>query len=283
MAAALALGLITVLALKSIKDRPYIIVGWLWYLGTLLPVIGLLKIGDFALADRYTYVPLIGLFIIISWGVPDALDKWRSKTWGLTLAAIVVLAGLAAVTWVQIRCWSNSIALYEHAIQVTRNNFLAHYAMGDILAGKGKFEEAISHFSEAVRIRPDKATLRNDLGRALASQGKLDESMSHFLEALRINPRNSAAHYYLGNAFAIQGHGKKAIYHFSQALRLNSDLAQDRSETVNRLINQAELYSNKEEYDKALALYKVNTSAEKLQHAFLGGYPNWELLERLSK
>ena len=283
MAAALALGLVTALAVKSIKDRPYIIVGWLWYLGTLLPVIGLVKIGDFAMADRYTYVPLIGLFIIISWGVPDALEKWRSKILGLTLAAIVVLAGLAAVTWVQIRCWSNSIALYEHAIQVTRNNFLAHYALGDILAGKGKFEEAISHLSEAVKIRPDKTTLRNDLGRALASQGKLDESMPHFLEALRINPRNSAAHYYLGNAFAIQGHGKKAIYHFSQALRLNSDLTQDRSETVNRLINQAEFYSNKEEYDKALALYKVNTSAEKLQHAFLGGYPNWELLERLSK
>jgi tetratricopeptide (TPR) repeat protein len=282
-AAALALGLVTALAIKSIKDRPYIIVGWLWYLGTLLPVIGLVKIGDFAMADRYTYVPLIGLFIIISWGVPDALEKWRSKTWGLTLAAIVVLAGLAAVTWVQARCWSNSIALYEHAIQVTRNNFLAHYALGDILAGKGKFEEAISHLSEAVKIRPDKTTLRNDLGRALASQGKLDESMPHFLEALRINPRNSAAHYYLGNAFAIQGHGKKAIYHFSQALRLNSDLTQDRSETVNRLINQAELYSNKEEYDKALALYKVNTSAEKLQHTFLGGYRNWELLERFSK
>ena len=318
MAATLALGIITALAVKSIKGQPYIIVGWLWYLGTLVPVIGLVKIGDFAMADRYTYVPLIGLFIIISWGVPDLLEKWRSKTLLLTLAALVVLATFAVVTWVQVRCWSNSITLYEHALQVTRNNFLAHYALGDILAVKGKSEEAISHFSEAVRIRPKKATLQNGFGRILASQGKFDEAIPHLMTALQIKPYFAEAHYNIGIALVAKQRYAEAIDHLSAALKPHLKLNQvqrtlnknglskyfemgnvyENAEKINEAIEQytralsvpaeylpaliklAALYSAKNDYPAALSLYQIDPSPAGLRRALLHGYKNWGLLQR---
>lgn len=317
MAATLALVVITALAIRSIKKRPYFIVGWLWYLGTLVPVIGLVKIGDFAMADRYTYVPLIGLFIIISWGVPELLRKWRGKTLALPLVALVVLASFAAVTRVQIRSWANSIVLYQHAIQVTRNNFLAHYALGDILAAEGKFDEAISHFAEAVRSRPDKATLQNNLGRALASQGMFDEALPHLTAALQIKKNFAEAHYNIGIALAAKRRYPEAIDHLTSALKLyltskqlphstkkiglsehfkqgnayqNSkkiDKAIDQytraltvpSEYIPALIKLAALYSSKNDYPSIFSLFKIDTSPAGLKGALLNGYQKWLLLQ----
>ena len=316
-AATLALVIFTALAIRSIKDRPFFIVGWLWYLGTLLPVIGLVKIGDFALADRYTYIPLIGLFIIISWGVPDLLRKWRSKALVLPLAALFVLASFAAVTRVQTRYWSNSIALYEHAIRVTRNNFLAHYALGDILAAEGKFDEAISHFAEAVRSRPDKATLQNNLGRALASQAMFDEALPHLMAALQIKKHFVEAHYNIGIVLAAKQRYPEAIDHLASALKLHlkSDQIQHAadnvelsehfrlgnayqnsakideaidqytlalsipSEYIPALIKLATLYSSKNDYSPVFSLFKIDTSPAGLKRALLNGYQNWVLLQ----
>jgi hypothetical protein len=317
MASTLALVTFTTLAIRSLKDRPYFIVGWLWYLGTLVPVIGLVKIGDFAMADRYTYIPLIGLFIIISWGVPDLLRKWRGKGLALPLAALVVLVSFAAVTQVQTRYWSSSISLYEHAIRVTQNNFLAHYALGDILAAEGKFDEAISHFSEAVRSRPDKATLQNSLGRALASQGMFDEALPHLTAALQIKKHFAEAHYNIGIVLAAQHRNPEAIDHLSSALKLHlkSDQlpliadkmglsqhfklgnAYQNSEKIDKTIDQytraltvpseyipaliklATLYASKNDYPAIFSLFKIDTSPAGLKQALLNGYQNWALLQ----
>jgi tetratricopeptide (TPR) repeat protein len=317
MAATLALVIFTALAIRSIIDRPYFIVGWLWYLGTLVPVIGLVKIGDFAMADRYTYVPLIGLFIIISWGVPDLLRKWRSNTLVLSLAAVVVLASFAAVTRVQTRYWSNSIALYERAIRVTRNNFLAHYALGDILAAEGKFDKAIFHFSEAVRARPEKATLQNMLGRALASQGRFDEALPHLTATLRIKPQFAEAHFNLGLVLVAKQRHPEAVDHLASALKLHlkSDQLQHTSDKIGlsehfklgdayqnsekideaidqytralsvpseyipALIKLAALYSSKDDYPAIFSLFKIDTSPVGLKRALLNGYQNWILLQ----
>jgi tetratricopeptide (TPR) repeat protein len=317
IAAALALGLFTTLAIKSRKNRPYIIVGWLWYLGTLVPVIGLVKIGDFAMGDRYTYVPLIGLFIIISWGVPDLLQKWRSKTLGLSLAALAVLVSFAAVTRVQTSYWSNSIALYEHAIHATRNNFLAHYALGDILAGEGKFDRAISHFAEAVRSRPDKATLQNALGRILASRGRFDEALPHLEVALQIKPQFAEARYNIGIALTAKHRYAEAVDHFSAALKSHLKSSQIQSTLHNNggsdffrlgnvfenaekideaiaqytralsvpaeyfpaLIKLITLYSLKNDYPKIFSLLKIDTSPTGLKRAMLNGYQSWSLLQ----
>jgi tetratricopeptide (TPR) repeat protein len=316
-AATLALVIITALAIRSIKDRPYFIVGWLWYLGTLVPVIGLVKIGDFAMADRYSYVPLIGLFITISWGVPDLLQKWRSKALVLPFAVFVVLASFAALARLQTRYWSNSIALYEHAIRVTRNNFLAHYALGDILAAEGKFDEAISHFTAAVRSRPDKATLQNSLGRALASQGLFDEALPHLMAALQIKKHFAEAHYNIGIVLAAKHRDAEAIAHLASALKLHlkSDQTQHAadnvelskhfrlgnayqnsakidkaidqytralsvpSEYIPALIKLAALYSSKNDYSPIFSLFKIDTSPAELKRALLNGYQNWILMQ----
>jgi tetratricopeptide (TPR) repeat protein len=288
-----------------------------WYLGTLVPVIGLLKIGDFAMADRYTYVPLIGLFIIISWGVPDLLRKSRGKALVLPLAAVFVIASLAAVARMQIRYWSNSILLYEHAIRVTRNNFLANYALGNILAAEGKFDEAISHFAEAVRSRPDKATLQNSLGRALASQGMFDKALPHLRAALQIKKNFAEAHYNIGIVLAAIHRQPEAIEHLTSALKLHlkSDplqLAADNSglsehfrlgntyqnsakideaidaytralsvpsEYIPALLKLAALYSSKNNYSAIFSLFKIDTSPAGLKRALLNGYQNWDLLQ----
>jgi len=317
MAAALALGFVTILAIKLKHERPYFIVSWLWYLGTMVPVIGLVKIGDFAMADRYTYVPLIGLFIIISWGVPDLLRNWHNKTLVLSLAALAVLASFAAATHVQLRSWSNSITLYNHAIQVTRNNFLAHYALGDILAAEGKFDEAIFHFSEAVREKPDKATLQNMLGRALASQGRFDEALSHLIAALQIKPEFAEARFNMGIALVAKQRYAEAADHLSAALKLYLNSSRDQqtlhkngisenlklgnayengeqldeaidrytralslqSEYIPALIKLIALYEIKNDYSKIFSLLKIDTSPTGLKRAMLNGYQNWSLLQ----
>jgi tetratricopeptide (TPR) repeat protein len=317
IAATIILGVITALALKSLKDRPYVIVGWLWYLGTLAPVIGLIKIGDFSMADRYTYVPLIGLFIILAWGLPDLLRKWRHKTVALSLSAIFVTGAFAALTWSQTRYWSNSSTLYTHALRVTRDNFLAHYALGNILAAEGKMNEAIAHFAEAVRSRSDKATLRNMLGRALASQGKFDEALPHLTTALQIKPDFAEAHYNIAIALVAKYRYAEAIEHFSAALmshlRLNQvqgphnknglskyfkqgsvyenaqkiDAAIEQytralsvpSEYPAALMKLATLYSAKNDYTAALSLYQIDPSPAGLRQALLRGYQNWGLVQ----
>jgi tetratricopeptide (TPR) repeat protein len=320
IAAIIILGVITAWALKSMKDRPYIIVGWLWYLGTLFPVIGLVKIGDFAMADRYTYVPLIGLFIILAWTPPAIVAKWRYKTVALCTAAIALMISCAAVTWIQTGYWSNSTTLYRHALRTTHNNFFAHYAIADILAGRGNMDEAISHFAQAVEIRPDKASLQNALGRALASQGRFDEASPHLRQALQIGPALAETHYHNGLALVIQGQFEKSIDHFSKALQLHPALSQarfrhppestsphfkrarrlenqgdidraiseyrqaftDPAMHVPALIKVAKLYAAKKDYARALALYQIDPSVDGIKRAFLAGYQNWGLIKNLS-
>ena len=312
-AAIIILAVITICALKSINNRPYIIVGWLWYLGTLAPVIGLIKIGDFSMADRYTYVPLTGLFIILAWGLPDLLEKWRYRTVALGLSAILVTGSFAALTWCQTRYWSNSNTLYIHALKVTRDNFLAHYALGDILAAEGKMDLAIDHFEKAVGARPEKATLRNMLGRALASEGKFNEALDHLTTTLQIKPDFAEAHYNIAITLVAKYRYAEAIGHFSEALKLNLKLNPIRktsdseelslhfelgntyenqgkleeaieqytsalsipSEYQPALLKLATLYAAKNDYPAALALYQINPSPAGLRHALLHGYQNW--------
>jgi tetratricopeptide (TPR) repeat protein len=276
----------------------------------------LVKIGDFAMADRYTYVPLIGIFIIISWGAPDLLRSWHHRTRVITLAALAVLVLLAAATRTQLQCWSNSITLYRHAIQVTSNNFLAHYALGDILAAEGKFDKAIFHFSEAVGARPEKATLQNTLGRALASQGRFDEALPHLRATLQIKPQFAEAHFNLGLALAAKQRYPEAVDHLASALKLHlkSDQLQhtddkiglsehfklgnayQKSEKIDEAIDQytralsfpseyipaliklASLYSSKDDYPAIFSLFKIDTSPAGLKRALRNGYQNWILL-----
>ncbi|MBU4345666.1 MAG: tetratricopeptide repeat protein, partial [Proteobacteria bacterium] len=223
--ACLLLVFISFIAVKTLRRYPYFAVGWLWYLGTLVPIIGLVQVGLQSMADRYTYIPLTGIFIIIAWGIPDLVAKWRYKKEGLAAASAILLSILMALTWFQLRHWANSITLFKHAINITANNSVAHNNLGNALKDQGKISEAIKHFTEALRIKPDYVFAHNNLGNALKDQGKISEAIVHYYEALRINPDFGLAHNNLGNVLADQGKISEAIKHYTEALRINPNHA----------------------------------------------------------
>ena len=224
--AGLLLAIVTALVFRASGSKPYLAVGWLWYVGTLVPVIGLVQIGLQSMADRYTYMPLIGIFIIIAWGVPDLVPKWRYRKAGLAAITGATLSILMAVTWVQTGYWTNSIKLFEHALEVTANNYVAHHKLGEAMATQGKTAEAIRHYSEALRIKPDFVGTHLNIGVALVAKGKVNEAIDHFSEALRIKPDYADAHNNLGIALEEQGRTAEAVLHYIEALRLKPDYAE---------------------------------------------------------
>ena len=183
---------ITILTVKWIRKAPYFAVGWFWYLGTLVPVIGIVQVGAQAMADRYAYVPLIGIFIVIAWGISGLLEKWDQRKKALPIAAGVVILFLMVATWVQAGHWKNSITLFKHAISVTENQYpsfaVAYDNLGYALAKKGDIGEAITHYKTAIKINPNYANAYNNLGAVLAQQGSLKEAINYFQEALRLKP-----------------------------------------------------------------------------------------------
>ncbi|MCK5784871.1 MAG: tetratricopeptide repeat protein, partial [Desulfobacterales bacterium] len=226
---------VSVLVIRTVGKRPYLAAGWLWYIGTLIPVIGLVQVGEQAMADRYTYIPLIGIFIMIAWGTPDLLSKWRHKKAGLAVLGTIVLLIMTVVTHFQLRYWTNSITLFEHAIHVTSNNYIMCTNLGSHLLHQGKLSEATKLYNKAVQIKPDYMCSRFNLGAALAMQGKYAEAIRHYNEALRINPGFAGAHYNMAAALKNQGNVDEAINHLSEAVRLNPRYAERRSNLGNDL------------------------------------------------
>jgi len=212
--------------IRIAQRRRYIAVGWLWYLGTLVPVIGLIQVGEQAFADRYTYIPLIGLFIIVGWALPDLLSKWRYRKITLALSAGIVLVVLLICTRIQVRYWQDSFTLFGHALEVTENNAGMHRAMGLSLVSQRRFDEAVSHCRQAVQINPNSARLHESLGITLAAQGNFDEAISSYHQALQLKPNYAEVYNYLGDALQSQGRLDEAVNSYSQALQLKPNYAE---------------------------------------------------------
>jgi Flp pilus assembly protein TadD len=224
--AGLLLLALSVLTIRLAKGRLYLPVGWLWYLGTLVPVIGLVQVGDHAMADRYTYVPLIGLFIVMAWGLPDLLERWSHRRVILATLTAGLIVILMICSYVQVRHWKDSITLFKHTLCAAPNNPQAHTNLGVALASQGKIDKAIWHYSQALGIEPKCLEARINLGGALAGQGKFDEAIAQYEEALRIKPDFADGHYNLGNVLARHGRLVEAIAHYSEALRIKPDDAE---------------------------------------------------------
>lgn len=239
-AATVLLLFATYLAVRTAGHFPYLVVGWLWYLGTLVPVIGLVQVGLQSMADRYTYIPLIGIFIVISWGAPELLRRWHYRKFVLAGAAVGVLFSLAVLTYIQVGYWRNNIVLYEHAIEVTPENAWAQNNLGYALSLQGKKDEAIAHFRKAINIG-NEADAHYNLGTVLASQGKLDEAIYQFRESIRISPDYAKAHNNLGNALLYQGRIDEAIVSYREALRLNPEYVIAQENLKNALAVQKKL------------------------------------------
>jgi tetratricopeptide (TPR) repeat protein len=154
LGAALGLGLLSLMIIRQALRYPYLLVGWLWFLGTLVPVIGLLQVGTQAMADRYTYIPLIGLFIMAAWGMADLLAGWRCPKFLLPLAAGMMIAVYGTVAWFQVGYWRDAVSLFQHTLSVTQDNLLIQGALGEALYFRGETDQALVHFEEAIRLNP---------------------------------------------------------------------------------------------------------------------------------
>jgi len=217
---------ISLIGIKYLKQKPWFAVGWLWYIGTLVPVIGLVQIGTQAMADRYTYIPITGLFIIIAWGVPELISNLYYKTKGLAIISAVVFLILMITSSIQVGYWKNSISLYEHAIKVTSNNYMMHNNLGFTLTAQGKFNDAIKHYKEALRINPDFETANLNMGIVLLAQGKIKKCIEYYQEVLIEKPHYAKVHNNLGNLLLHKGEIENAIDHFREALRIKQDYAE---------------------------------------------------------
>jgi protein O-mannosyl-transferase len=223
-ATAVATFLLVVISLAAFlapRQRPYLAVGWLWYLGTLVPVIGLVQVGAQAMADRYTYIPLIGLFIAITWLVAEVTAPWRHQKAVLTVVSVVVLGICLRLTASQVRYWRDSETLARHALTVTAENEPMQLLLGSALIEHGKIEEAGQHFAEAYRISPESIPALVDLALALDSQGRLDEAVHICREALKLQPRNFKIHYILANTLSQQGNFAGAIAEYQTTLQID--------------------------------------------------------------
>ena len=247
----LLLAAATIAAFRYRHRWPWYCVGWLWFLGTLVPVIGFVQIGSHAYADRYTYLPFVGLFIALGYGLRMALGDWP---YGRAVLAAAVVAALTTCAWVQTSYWQNSLTLFSRAVAVTTLNHTAHNNLGNALTELGRPREAVVQYRHALRIKPDYARAHYNLGLVLPGQGKTAEAIEHYRQALRFKPDFADTHYNLG--LTLQGQGKiaEAIEHYHQALKIKPEFAMAHNNLGLALQAQGEIVEAIEHYHRALRI-----------------------------
>jgi Flp pilus assembly protein TadD len=250
-------GLLTAVtagALVGWRRHPYVLVGWLWYVGMLVPAIGLVQVTGQAMADRFTYLPQIGLCIALVWGLADQRCGWLKKHWVCGVTSTLVVPVLMACAWRQASFWRNDETLWRRTLDCTSDNVLAQHHLGVALAKRGRLDEAVSHFRTALEIRPDYAEVHNSLGSALATGGRLDEAISHFRRASEIWPGFAGAHVNLALALAARGRLDEAIRHFQRASEIWPTSAEVHVNLGVALAARGRLDEAISEYGKALKI-----------------------------
>ena len=214
---------ISCLAILNIRRKPWLAIGWFWYVGTLVPVIGMVQVSILGYADRYTYIPLIGLFIMIAWQIPELLQSWRHKTIVLSISAVGILCMLSVLTSFQIRHWKNSITLFEHTLKTTSDNFVAHHNLGFSLAEKGRFDEAIVHYRKSIQIFPGFCESYSNLGFIAFKQGNFQEAILEYQNAIACNPDSAQSYYMLANQYFELKQIDNAIINYAKALKIRPE------------------------------------------------------------
>jgi Tfp pilus assembly protein PilF len=247
------LVLITAVTFYYGRRFKYLIFGWCWYLGTLVPVIGLVQVGVQSMADRYTYIPLIGLFIIIVFGVCDLLQLNRFKKYVLTTLAATCVVCCIFITSAQLKYWQNSSMLFEHTLALTKNNFIILNNYGTTLTAQNKFQQAAQCFAKAVEIRPMESDYRTNLGAALKSTGRFDEAIEQLRIALKLDPNYSPAHKHLSIALALKGDYDGAIRQYKIFLGPDANVEKLYQDLAGMLIEQGKPDDAVSQLQKALA------------------------------
>jgi protein O-mannosyl-transferase len=218
--------LISFLALKFIFRAPYFIVGWLWFLGTLVPVSGLMQGGLWPeIAERWAYVPLIGLFIIIGWGIPDVIHGWQHRRVVLAASPIILLLILMMISWRQVGFWKDNVSLFSHALEVNNENFVAYSNLAAAYANQGKKEKAIYFYKEALRINTNDLIALNSLGGLYNEIGQKDKAIFYYSEAVRYKPNDKKANFELGTILFNSGNLDRAYQQFSHVVSLDPNFA----------------------------------------------------------
>jgi tetratricopeptide (TPR) repeat protein len=224
-AAGLVLAGISLAVARQFRRRPYLAVGWCWYVGTLVPVIGLVQVGGQSRADRYTYVPMIGLSIMLAWGLAELVARRPRARKAVIAAVVAACSACVAVTWFQIQYWATSETLFRRALDVTSDNFTMHNNLAEYYLERQRNEEARDHASEAVRINPYYIDAHVNLATALSHLGRIGDSEMEYRKALELQPANVEAHSGLGAALAVQQRTAEALAELQTAVRLKPEYA----------------------------------------------------------
>lgn len=255
VAASLALiAGVTIVAIRAMEDRGYLITGWAWFLGTLIPVIGLVQVGGQAMADRYSYIPSVGLFVLVVWCVADLIGHRRLQYRATAFAAIIWLTILGSLAWVQVGYWRDSITLFRHTLLVAPYNLVVHYNLAHALGKQGNLNEAVAHFGEALRIKPDFFDALINIGVTLNDQRRFAEATTYLTQAIDLEPGSSKAHLQLGIALAQSGKSDEALRHFYLALEFAPGDSDVRTNLGLMLARQGKLPEAKEQLNEALRL-----------------------------
>ncbi len=254
--AGLTLIAISVWTLRVLKSKPYFAVGWFWYLGTLVPVIGLIQVGAQARADRYTYVPMVGLTIMLAWGLADVVESWpRSRN---VVAGCAIAAGIACVaaTSAQVQYWRDGGSLFQHAIDSTERNDIAEHNLGTFLMNiPGRSSEAIEHLEAALKIRPGSPKVHTDLGTAFSSlPGRLPDAVEQYKAALQIDPGLAITHNNLGNTLSKMDRLPEAVEEYQTALRINPGYAEAHNNLGSALARMGRIPEAVTQFREALRL-----------------------------
>lgn len=257
-------------AVRGARKRPYVLVGWLWYVGTLVPVIGFVQAGGQARADRFTYVPLIGIFVIVAWGAPELFARFRgsdrssserTSIRATTSAACAVILACSITAWFQVDTWRNSVTLWTHALDVTTDNDRAYNGLGAELGNRGKIDDAIGKFQEALRINPSFADAHANLAVALGLQEKFNEAIPHYAEALRLQPGHREARSHYAAALEAVGRLDDAVQQYEILLRTDPGQSDVRASLGLTLARQGKLQEAVEQERAAIRLAPSSAKA----------------------
>jgi tetratricopeptide (TPR) repeat protein len=245
---------ISALLLVKRGRYPFLLMGWLWFVGTLVPVIGLVQVGGQAMADRYTYIPSLGVLILTIWGAYELTRGWRYHTIALSVASSVAIVLCLGLTRQQLRYWQDSEALFRHTLEVTQNNCTAHFNLGNALFNKGQTSEAITQIQEAIRLNPESAQAHYNLGIALVKKGQTDEAINQYHEAIHLKPDYAEAHYNLGVTYLKIGQTDKAISQFQEVIRLKPNDADAHYNFGNAIFSKGQTDEAINQYHEAIHL-----------------------------
>jgi tetratricopeptide (TPR) repeat protein len=282
--AILLLAALSLMVVRGARNRPYLAVGWLWYVGTLVPVIGIVQVGRHALADRYTYLPLVGLFILVAWGVPELLKGWRYRKEILFLSSGVSLLGLSILTWTQVGYWKNSILLFEHAFQVTGHDSVVYKNRGSAYAEGGYYQEALRDLEKAIELDPKYTWAYINRAGVHVRLGNYSQALADCEKAIRLDPKYAEAYNTRAGVHLRLGNYSQALADCEKAIRLDpkyADAFNNRGNAYAQLGNYGRAI---EDYNQALELNRRNAKAFHNRGNAYGGLGKYrEALEDLDK